>query len=308
VLSNILESIKDFDIITIYRHQFPDMDAIGSQFGLKFYLESAYPDKQIYCLGGSCKITENLDLGLDTIDDDTIKKSVAVILDTANAARIDDERFALAAHSIRIDHHVQVETVCDEEWIDDKASAACEMLALYFKEHQCTLPEKSAMMLYLGLTADNIRFTTNNVRALSFDAAKYLFEQGVDVTKTDSINFSKSMKDFEYETLVRSKAKHQNKFFYAIMEKEDYESIGLDESLAKEKVYVLSGIEGIEMWALFTRMEDGVHYRASLRARTMEIRDVAEQYGGGGHMCASGIKSLTIEQVHEIIDILSKRG
>ena len=36
--------------------------------------------------------------------------------------------------SIRIDHHVQVETICDEEWIDDKASATCELLALYLQK------------------------------------------------------------------------------------------------------------------------------------------------------------------------------
>mgnify|MGYP000072627422 CR=1 FL=1 len=44
--NNILESVKNFNTITIFRHVFADMDAIGSQFGLKYYLESAYPDKK----------------------------------------------------------------------------------------------------------------------------------------------------------------------------------------------------------------------------------------------------------------------
>ena len=32
-----VESVKDFNTITIFRHVFADMDAIGSQFGLKYY-------------------------------------------------------------------------------------------------------------------------------------------------------------------------------------------------------------------------------------------------------------------------------
>ncbi len=306
--NNILDSVQEFDTITIFRHQFPDMDAIGSQYGLKLALESLYPNKKIYCLGSKCNLHNRLELHADEVNSEEIKNSCAIILDTSNAARIDDERYSFAKHSIRIDHHVQVETICDEEWIDDKASATCELLALYFSEHDYKINKQAALLLYLGLTADNIRFTTNNVRCESFEAAKYLFSQGVDVTEVEKINFAISMKDYKYETKVRNRAIQKNKFLYAIMENEDYESLELDESSAKDKVYVLGGIEDIEMWALFTRMSDQVHYRASLRSKTIEIRDVACQFGGGGHMCASGIKNLTLEQVNEIIDILSKRG
>ena len=54
-------------------------------------------------------------------------------------------------------------------------------------------------------------------------------------------------------------------------------------------------------------MEDRVHYSASLRSRNIPIRDVAMEFGGGGHECASGIKNLTRDQVNQIIEILSNR-
>lgn len=230
-----------------------------------------------------------------------------MVLDTSNAARIDDERYKFAKKSIRIDHHVQVETICDEEWIDDKASATCELLALYLQENKVNIPVESALMLYLGLTADNIRFTTNNVRPATFDAAKYLFEQGVDVTKVEQLNFSKSIEDYRYETVVRNHTILKNKFLYSILECEDYEEYGLNFTDAKDKVYCLAGIDCVEMWALFTRMEDRIHYSASLRSRNIPIRDVAMEFGGGGHECASGIKNLTRNQVDQIIEILSNR-
>lgn len=306
--NDIFEAIKDFNTITIFRHVFADMDAIGSQFGLKYYLKNKYPNKAIYCLGSDCPVSQRNNVHMDIVDDSVIESSLAIVLDTSNAARIDDERYKLAKKSIRVDHHVQVETICDTEWIDDKASATCELLALYLKDQNASIPEESALMLYLGLTADNIRFTTNNVRPATFDAAKYLFEQGVDVTKVEQLNFSKSMSDYKYETVVRNHTTLHNKFFYSILECEDYENLGLSFTDAKDKVYCLAGIENVEIWALFTRMEDRIHYSASLRSRNIPIRDVAADFGGGGHECASGIKNLTRDQVEQIIEILSNRG
>ena len=144
--NDILESVKDFNTITIFRHVFADMDAIGSQFGLKYYLESAYPNKKIYCLGSNCPVSQRNNVHMDVVDDEVVASSLAIVLDTSNAARIDDERYQLAKKSIRIDHHVQVETICDEEWIDDKASATCELLALYLKEKKINIPVESALM------------------------------------------------------------------------------------------------------------------------------------------------------------------
>lgn len=72
------------------------MDAIGSQFGLKDYLESAYPDKKIYCLGSNCPVSQRNNVEMDEVDDETIRSSLAIVLDTSNAARIDDERYQYA--------------------------------------------------------------------------------------------------------------------------------------------------------------------------------------------------------------------
>ena len=182
------------------------------------------------------------------------------------------------------------------------------MLALYFDHIQAYLPKQSAQLIYEGLIADNIRFTISTVREQTYDAAKYLYSQGVDVIEAERVNFNSSLLDYQYETLVRKQATVSNKFMYAIIDQKEYEEAGLTFSQAKEKVYVLSGIDEIEIWALFTQMEDGIHYSASLRSRTIPIRDVAVEYHGGGHECASGIKNLTLDQVHEIIDILSKRS
>lgn len=74
-LNKIQEEIKQHETITIFRHQFPDMDAIGSQIGLKKALQSIYPEKKIYALGTMSKDDETM----DSVDDETIKNSLAIV-------------------------------------------------------------------------------------------------------------------------------------------------------------------------------------------------------------------------------------
>ena len=284
-LNLIQEKIESYNTITIFRHVHPDMDAYGSQMGLKLALQALYPEKEIYAVG-----TMNFhEHEMDLVDDETIKRSLAIILDTSNAARIDDARYALAQDSIRIDHHVQVETIAKLEWIDEKASATCEMLPLYFEAMHQSIPESAAQLMYNGLVADNIRFTIGSVRKESFMAAAYLMDHTVDVIQTELDNFASTLNDFYYENKVRARAILKNKSLTSIMQKSDYESLNMEFSDAKDKVYALSGIKEVEVWAIFTENENGT-YNASLRARTKSIREIAAQYNGGGHACASGIK------------------
>ena len=47
----LLDEIKYSDVITIFRHVRPDCDAVGSQFGLKSWLNDNFPEKKVYALG-----------------------------------------------------------------------------------------------------------------------------------------------------------------------------------------------------------------------------------------------------------------
>lgn len=306
MLNRIIETIEEFDIICLFRHEYPDMDAIGSQLGLKQVLMEKYPHKEIYACGSQTPLAGKFGESMDDVDDEIVRMSLAIVLDTSNAGRVDDQRFRYAKKSIRIDHHVLVEKYCDIEYVDDKASAACELIALGLDALEWPISSHAAQMLYSGLVADSIRFTISSVRKETMFAAAYLIEQGVDVIQCDEDNFSSTYEDYQYETKVREKSQRYGNCLIAIMEQEDY--LPMHFANAKEKVYVLSGIEGITCWALFTKMEDGKTYSASLRSKRMDVRDIAVEYGGGGHKCACGIKHLSLPQVQEIIEKLKKRS
>ena len=46
----ILTLIQNYDSIIIHRHTRPDMDAIGSQMGLKYLINENYPSKKKFML------------------------------------------------------------------------------------------------------------------------------------------------------------------------------------------------------------------------------------------------------------------
>lgn len=303
VFEEIYEKIKEAPVITLFRHTEPDMDSLGSQAGMKKALEALFPEKQIFMLGEQTRDG----FVMDVVDDDVVKNSLGILLDASNSERIDDKRFFETADSVRMDHHIKTEDIAKLDYVDEKAGATGEILALFFRDLGLDIPAEAAQDLYQALTADTARFTTSNTRPESLEAGAYLLKQGASVVRTDQVNNGISMADFKYGALIRRKATTCQKLLFAVMSKTDWMTFGLESSRAAKKAFMLAGVQEMEIWALFTEDSDGL-FNASLRSRTREVRDIAMKYGGGGHECAAGIGKLTASQVTDIIRQLAARS
>lgn len=308
----LFQLIETYDCITIYRHVSPDSDALGSQFGLKQWIVDTYPNKQVYALGfeGGSK-TLHFPKS-DAVSDEVIKTSLAIILDSANTARIDDERWNHASHTIRVDHHIIVEQFGDDQIIEDLFGATCEILAYMLMSEQKTVSKQSAQYLYSGLIADTLRFSISTTTSITFQVAAFLLEAGVDIAKANEVNFSTPLRLFEYENYIRNNYKmYQDHVAYCIINKEDYERFGLDFNEAKEKVFVLSSVTEFYAWALFVEKEkdeDGTPlYNGSLRSKGKTINDIANRYKGGGHRYACGVKQLRSADINTLLKELDER-
>ncbi|MGL5977842.1 MAG: DHH family phosphoesterase [Erysipelotrichaceae bacterium] len=304
-MNPLFELVEKYDIITLFRHVGADGDALGSQFGLKTWIQETYPHKQVYALG--------LDLGshaplFDPIDQDvsdqTIANSLAIVLDTANAQRVDDQRFSSAREILKIDHHIRVDDYAKNEIVDVDACATCQILTNLFRKNNIKLSQKCAKFLYYGLSSDTNNFTIDAVTSETFLDAAYLKDFGLDLSAINYDLRSKALHVFEYETFLRSSLVVDDKIVYAIVSKEDYEQFGLSFVEAKEKVYVLSSLRGIEIWCLFVESgeEDGnIHYNGSLRSLRTPINTIANNYHGGGHRLACGVKQLRREDIAALL-------
>lgn len=290
------DAIEQADSIVVFRHVSPDPDAIGSQLGLCEWIAKEYPDKKVYAAGKG--------EGMDAVDDKTIRNSLAIITDTANGPRVDGP-YTLAYTIARIDHHVKVEDFGDLDIVDEKAAAACEIEALMLKSAHKTIGVPAAQHMMRGLMADTQRFTIPTVRAQTFEAAAWLMEQGASPNEAAKSLYNQPYVVFQFAAKVRSKAVRRGSFLFALMNQSDYLELGLSFEEAKNQVNALNGIAGMQIWALFT--EDLDHtYSGSLRSAQKSVRELAEQFGGGGHECACGIKKLTAATLPQLVDALDK--
>ena len=86
----ILDKIKEYDKIIIFRHFRPDGDAMGSSKGLREILRLTYPEKQILLLNADYSNYLQFLGGEDEpISDEEYLDALAIVLDTGNTKRID---------------------------------------------------------------------------------------------------------------------------------------------------------------------------------------------------------------------------
>lgn len=307
----LVSQIEAYDTIVIFRHILADADALGSQFGLKTWIEDNYPDKHVYAVGDSVGASAEHYPSMDRVQDTVIQQALAVVLDTSTAARIDDERWKEAKQILRIDHHILTEHYCREELVDEKAAATCEILALLLKAAGKPLSASCANYLYSGLIADTINFTISSTTSNTMLAGAFLLEHGVDIVARNMEHFGAHLTDYYYESWLRTQLQADRGVGYALVDESDFKRFGLTFTQAKEKVFVFGSIHELSVWALFTQMDTDSQgeplYTCSLRSRTVPLDDIANAYGGGGHRCACGIKRLNRSQISQLISDLKQR-
>ena len=90
-MNKINELIQKYNKIIIFRHNRPDVDALGSQFGLYHAIKNTYPDKELYVVGDE---NQYRFLGsMDNITDDIFENSLSIICDVQVSHLVADNRY-----------------------------------------------------------------------------------------------------------------------------------------------------------------------------------------------------------------------
>lgn len=309
---NLLETIQKAKCITIFRHQHPDGDALGSQFGLKQWLQLNFPDKETAAIG-----METSDQGswpmMDKADDSFIRNSLAIVLDTANAERIDDQRFQTADTIIQIDHHPDPEKFGTLRFIYDDCAATCEILGDFMQQlPQYQMNGEIAALLYKGILTDTLCYRTSNTTAHTLATGAYLASFAVPIAALNRELFDQSFADFCFAGYIRNHVQVVcDHFAYVLLSIEELEKWHLSASKARSFIDEIGHVRDFGIWALFTQRknEDGtIVYDGSLRSKSITINDLAAQFHGGGHPCAAGVSKLSSQEVDHLLKELSERA
>lgn len=307
MFKEIISKIEEYKIITIFRHEFADPDALGSQNGLQTLILDNCADKEVYMLGSNNQDLLALYQPMDTLSDEKVKQSLAIVLDTANTARIDDKRYQTAKEIIKIDHHEVVEEYANINCVDTDATATSFIVAKMAIILGLKISEQAATYLFSGIVGDTGRFLYGKLNCDTFNTAGILIEHGADYFKIYEKFYTKNMNEIQLSSWIISnfkKTKHG--VAYYILNEADYKQFDLTFEQAKDYVATLASIRGIDIWLSATYNPQSMLYHVSIRSKKHIINEIAREFNGGGHPNAAGVKVTSLSQLDEILEKLDK--
>ena len=283
-----LKLIKKYDRIIIHRHSHPDGDALGSQTGLAALIKDNFPKKQVFVVGDAATRLPWMDGKMDEIPDEYYSGALAIILDCGSSRLICDDRYKLAAKTLRFDHHLYAEKIADLDIVDSTYESACGMVAMFAKVNKLKLSVQSATAIYTGMVTDSGRFVFDSTTARTFELAAFLLSQPIDL---NTLYYNLYAEDFS-EIIEKADNMHKIKFTennvaYIYTAREDLpENADAAPVVSTGLVGLMRDIKGVHVWVNFTESDDGIH--TEIRSNKYNINPVAVKYGGGGHKKASG--------------------
>lgn len=305
--TKVLDKIKEYDYITIFRHQRPDGDALFSASALKEFIRTNFKGKKVKLAGFDSY--DKLPV-LDKVSDKFVENSLAIILDVSQIDRTDDTRFLKAKERMIIDHHPGNPDFVETALIDTNTCATAELLTkiLYsepFKEYK--LNNKTCKYLYSGILTDSNSFTTSNTTAETFYYAGKLIQDGQ--LKPSDIHesvFNENSDHFKKVSKLRNHLVIKNKVGYCILDENDLAEIGFSDNEAKNCVNEFSRIDELNVWAIYAYNAESKRYNGSIRSRRKYvINTLCNKYNGGGHKNACGVKGLSKSKVNAMLKDLS---
>ncbi len=309
MLQRVWQQIEQYDKIIIHRHVSPDPDAFGSQLALAEIIKNNYPYKLVRTVGYSEPTMDWMGVMDSDVEEYDYEGALVIVTDTANAPRIDDNRYRLAHCLIKIDHHPETDDYGDYRLVDTSACSTCQVIVNLFKANQerynLEMPAHAAMLLYAGIIADSGRFLYDTTTKQTYENTAFLMDYEFSCDFVHQKLYTRSLNIVKAQGLVLSKFKITDAgVAYVKMTQEELTAYQLTTATRAALVNTLANIEGVRVWVFFFDQDERI--RVNIRSNGPVINTVAAQFEGGGHPKASGAWAKTWEHCDEILEALDE--
>ena len=299
----ILNKIKEYSKIIIFRHFRPDGDAVGSTKGLQRIIKLTYPEKTVLLINNDyADYLEFLGGEDGQISDEEYSDALGIVCDTGTAKRVSNQKFSLCREVIKIDHHIPVETYGNYQWVEEERSSCCEMIAHFYDtfSDELKIDTEAATYIYAGMVTDSGRFRFRDVSSETMRLAGVMLNNNIDTDVLFANLYLKDFSDFKFEAHAHKKMQiTDNGVAYLFVTKRMQKKLGITKEQASASVSFMDSIKGSLIWVAFIEGDNEIRVR--LRSRFVKISDLAEQYHGGGHACAAGATVYSKPEMKELI-------
>ena len=291
MIDQVLKEIEQRDAFVLTSHARPDGDAVGSVLALYQMLRQLGKDVLVIMRDAVPLIYTPLPyseviLHAHKVPGEAPAAAIILECDSIHRTRLLglEGRFL-----VNIDHHSSAREFGDVNWIDPSACAVAEMVHKLGLAAGATITPEIATCLYTAVLTDTGAFCFVGTNDRTFELALQLVRGGAKPAEVaHHVYFSNPASKMRLLGASLSNLHRDGALAYMHISLNEMErSGGLEEDCEGIVNYALS-IQGVEVALFFRELADG-RYRVSLRSKgQVNVAAVAEQFGGGGHSCASG--------------------
>lgn len=290
MLKEVLQHIEQRKRFLLTSHARPDGDAIGSALACGQILLAMGKQAEVVMHDPVPRIYQPLPFADRVRRADRVNGNyeAAIILecDSIQRTRLEglENRFLIS-----IDHHVSGRPFAHVNWIDPHAIATAEMVYRLACAAGVPISAEIATCLYTGLMTDTGSFMFKGTNEHTFALAQELVRAGADPAHcARNIYFAHSTAKMRLLGAALSNLHREGRLAWIWVTREQMERSGAKEEDCEGIVNYALSIQDVEIAAFFREMPDG-RFRVSLRSKgALNVAEVAEGFGGGGHECASG--------------------
>lgn len=314
--------------VVIVGHVSPDGDAIGSSLAMSHFLLSlgiekvnvivpnVFPDFLKWLPGASQILIYNRN---KDFADKLIEKADIICCQDFNASyRVDAMETAILASKakkILIDHHLDPETFCDITISIPSQSSTCELLfrLIYEMGYYERMTQDEATCLYTGMMTDTGGFVYNSNKAEIYTIIGLLIAKGIDKDAIYRKVFYVYSEDrLRMQGYVLSHMRVLPDYHTAIISltREELGSFRYKKGDSEGFVNLPLQIKDVIFSCFLNEDTEKNQVKLSLRSvGDFPCNKVAEEFGGGGHLNASGGELVGVgmeEATKRFLEVLEK--
>lgn len=288
----VADALRERQSFILTSHARPDGDAIGSQMALAFALEAI--GKTVRLVDRDPAPVPYRDFpGVDRIElAPRVEGPVdaVVLLECSDPTR-PEVAGVDAFPMVNIDHHLGNTMYGTINWFDASAAACGEMVAEVIDALGVEWTQDIAAHLYLAISTDTGGFRFGPVTGRTFEICRRIADTGLNLPNLSRRifdSYSLGRVRLMGALLSRMELHCNNRLALLAFDDDLLSANGASIDDTEGLVNVPLGAQEILAVALFKR-QNGDAYRMSLRSKgSVDVRQVAMQFDGGGHRNAAG--------------------
>jgi phosphoesterase RecJ-like protein len=294
VFQQIVGEVRKRQKFLLTSHARPDGDSIGSQLAMAFALDAL--GKQVRIVNADAAPDHYREFpGLDRIeirpavpadaDADTV-----IIMECSDLARTGVSGFD-GRYIINIDHHAGNKMYGVLNWFDESAAACGEMVFDVIRALGVPMTFEIATHIYLAILTDTGSFHHSNITPRTFEICRQTVEAGVKPAAMARRVFdSNSLGKLKLIGALLDSMRLVDDGRLAVLYIDDamLSACGCTHNDTEGVINLPLTAREVQAVVFFKALSDG-EIRVSMRSKyDVDVRRVANQFGGGGHKNASG--------------------